>query len=208
MTRKMLLHWSPRSPFVRKVMILAHEVGLADRIETVRTLVSGSTPNIELMKQNPQSRLPTLVLADGTVVYDSAVICEYLDSLHGGAKMFPPAFPERLTVQRRHALGDGILDTLIMWRGEQLRPPEQQSIKHMQAWKLKTVVSVDALEAEADAFAGSPFSIGHIAIGVALTYIDFRFPELGWRDGHKRLKGWHETFVARPSVKANEPADD
>ena len=74
MTAKMLLHWSPRSPFVRKVMIAAHECGLADRIDTVRTVVAASQPNIELMKENPQSRLPTLRLADGTVIYDSPVI--------------------------------------------------------------------------------------------------------------------------------------
>src|SRR5262245_31254622 len=77
MTAKMLLHWSPRSPYVRKVMIAAHEVGVADKIETVRTVVAASEPNVELMKENPQSRLPTLRLGDGTVIYDSPVICEY-----------------------------------------------------------------------------------------------------------------------------------
>jgi glutathione S-transferase len=207
MQDRILLHWSPRSPFVRKVMIAAHEMGLADRIDTVRTLVAASTPNIELMKQNPQSRLPTLVLADGTAIYDSRVICEYLDALNTGEKLYP-AFPERLVALRRSALGDGMLDTLVTWRGEQLRPPEQQSIKHMQAWKLKTNVSVDMLEEEADALGASRFSIGHIALGVALGYIDFRFPELAWRDGHPRLAAWYEIFTARPAVRANEPADD
>jgi glutathione S-transferase len=207
MTEQMLLHWSPRSPFVRKVMIAAHELGLSERIRTVRTVVAAATPNVELMRQNPQSRLPTLVLADGTVIYDSRVICEYLDSLHGGETLFPK-FPERLVALRRQALGDGMLDTLVMWRGEQLRSAGQQSIKHMQAWKLKTNVSVDALEEEADALRQSPFSIGHIALGVALDYIDFRFPELAWRNGHPRLKAWHGTFATRPSVLANAPADD
>ena len=96
MTTKMLLHWSPRSPYVRKVLVTAHETGLADRIETVRTVVAASEPNVELMKENPQSRLPTLRLADGTAIYDSVVICEYFDSLHNGAKLFPPKWPERL----------------------------------------------------------------------------------------------------------------
>ncbi len=205
---QMLLHWSPRSPFVRKVMIAAHECGLADRIQTVRTVVAAATPNIELMKENPQSRLPTLRLADGTVVYDSPVICEYFDTLHGGAKLFPAAFSERLVALRRQSLGDGMLDTMLMWRGEVLRPPAQQSIKHMQAWKLKTRVSVDMLEEEAGALAASGFSIGHIALGVALGYIDFRFPELNWRDGHPKLAAWHTSFDARPSVKANEAVDE
>src|SRR3954471_24470429 len=87
--KDMLLHWSPRSPFVRKVMIVAHELGLSDRIETVRTVVAPSQPNTELMKENPQSRLPTLRAADGMVIYDSPVICEYFDSLHNDAKLFP-----------------------------------------------------------------------------------------------------------------------
>ena len=205
---EMLLHWSPRSPFVRKVMIAAHECGLADRIQTVRTVVAAATPNVELMKENPQSRLPTLRLADGTVIYDSPVICEYFDTLHSGARLFPDKFPERLVALRRQSLGDGMLDTMLMWRGEVLRDPAQQSIKHMQAWKLKTRVSVDMLEEEADALATARFSIGHIALGVALGYIDFRFPELNWRDDHPRLTAWYDAFAARPSVKANEAADE
>ena len=208
MPATMLLHWSPRSPFVRKVMIVAHELGLNERIETVRTVVAPSQPNVELMKENPQSRLPTLRVADGTVIYDSPVICEYFDSLHSGAKLFPADFPERLVALRRQSLGDGMLDTLLMWRGEVTRPPAQQSIKHMQAWKLKTNVSVDALEEEADALAASRFSIGHIALGVALGYIDFRFPEIKWRDGHAKIAAWHKQFEARPSAKANQAVDE
>jgi glutathione S-transferase len=208
MTKKMLLHWSPRSPFVRKVMIFAHEAGLAGQIETVRTVVAASEPNTELMKENPQSRLPTLRLADGTVVYDSPVICEYFDTLNKGAKLFPQSWPERLVALRRQSLGDGMLDTLLMWRGEVTRQPAQQSIKHVQAWKLKTNVSVDMLEDEADALASSTYSIGHIALGVALGYIDFRFPELKWRTGHPKLAAWAKEFEARPAVKANAPVDE
>jgi len=206
--KDMLLHWSPRSPFVRKVMIAAHECGLADRVETVRTVVAASQPNTELMKENPQSRLPTLRVADGTVVYDSPVICEYFDMLAGGGKLLPQAFSERLVALRRQSLGDGMLDTLLIWRGEVTRPPAQQSIKHMQAWRLKTNVSVDALEEEADALGASQFSIGHVALGVALGYIDFRFPELKWREGHPKLAAWHAAFEARPSAKANTPVDE
>src|SRR3954454_14081214 len=125
----MLLHWSPRSPYVRKVLITAQETGIADRIQKVRTVVASSEPNTELMKENPQSRLPTLRLADGTIVYDSPVICEYFDMLAGGGQLFPRAFPERLVALRRQSLGDGMLDTLLMWRGEVTRPPAQQSIK-------------------------------------------------------------------------------
>lgn len=208
MTKKMLLHWSPRSPFVRKVMIVAHEAGLADQIETVRTVVAASEPNVELMKENPQSRLPTLRLPDGTALYDSPVIAEYFDHLNKGEKLFPADFKERLVALRRQSLGDGMLDTLLMWRGEAVRPPAQQSIKHMQAWRLKTNVSVDMLEKEAPALEASKYSIGHISLGVALSYIDFRFPELDWRKDHPRLTAWHATFAARPAVKANEAVDE
>ena len=204
----MLLHWSPRSPFVRKVMIVAHELGLANRLRTARTVVTAAVPNPELMKENPQSRLPTLRLADGTAIYDSPVICEYLDSLHEREKLFPVDFAERLVALRRQALGDGMLDSLVAWRSEQLRPVEQRSGKLIDAWRLKTRASVDMLEGEAEALAASRLSIGHIALGVALGYIDFRFPELAWRDGHPRLAAWYETFKARRSVVMNEPADD
>ena len=82
----MKLHWSPRSPFVRKVMIVAHERGLAGRITCMRTVAAMTKPHAELMKDNPLSKIPTLVLDDGTVLYDSPVICEYLDALDGDAK--------------------------------------------------------------------------------------------------------------------------
>jgi glutathione S-transferase len=115
----MKLHWSPRSPYVRKVMIVAHELGLADRIETVRTVVGGMTPHLALMRDNPLGKIPTLVLEDDTVLYDSPVICEYLDTLHDGPKLFPP-WPKRLTALRRLALGDGMLDIALTWVGRAL----------------------------------------------------------------------------------------
>src|SRR3954453_6870114 len=115
--KDMLLHWSPRSPFVRKVMIAAHELGLSERIDTVRTVVAASQPNTELMKDNPQSRLPTLRLADGTAIYDSPVICEYFDMLAGGGKLFPQDFSDRLVAVRRHSLGGGLFCTFVLWGG-------------------------------------------------------------------------------------------
>ncbi|MGC1407794.1 MAG: glutathione S-transferase [Acetobacteraceae bacterium] len=203
----MKLHWSPRSPYVRKVMIVAHELGLTDRIETVRTVVGGTIPHRELMRENPLGKIPTLVLEDGTIIYDSPVICEYLDTLHDGPKLYP-AWPERLTALRRLALGDGMLDIALPWLGERFRPAEKQSEPHMALWQGKLHACVDALEQEADALAAGPLTIGHIAIGNALSYLDFRFSELLWRDGHPRLAAWHATFDARPSVVANPPVDD
>jgi glutathione S-transferase len=207
MVGMMKLHWSPRSPYVRKVMIVAHELGVAQRLETVRTVVGGTTPHLELMRDNPLGKIPTLVLQDGTIIYDSPVICEYLDTLHDGPKLFPD-WPERLTALRRLALGDGMLDIALAWLGERFRPVEKQSEPHMALWRAKLLACIDALERDADALAAGRFTIGHIAIGIALSYLDFRFGDLAWRDGHPRLAAWHATFDARPSVRANPPIDD
>jgi glutathione S-transferase len=207
MPAPMTLHFSPRSPYVRKVMIVAHETSLTDRLRTVRTVVGGTTPNRELMRQNPLGKIPTLVLEDGTVIYDSPVICEYLDTLHDGPKLYP-SWPERLTALRRHAFGDGILDTALAWFGERLRPPERQSPAHIDLWRAKILAAVDALENEADALAASPFSIGHIAIGVALGHLDFRFTSIAWREQRPRLTAWQAEFDRRASVRANLPVDD
>ncbi len=204
----MTLHWSPRSPYVRKVMIAAHEMGLVEEIRTVRTVVGGTTPHAGLMKLNPLGKIPTLELDDGAVLYDSPVIIEYLDSLHTGAKLYPSAWPERLTALRRHALGQGMLDSALPLLGEGFRPPERQSEPHKALWRAKIRASVDALEYEAEALAASPFTVGHLAIGVALGYLDFRFSELAWREGHPKLSAWHATFNARPAVLANPPVDD
>ena len=208
MQPSLTLHWSPRSPYVRKVMIVAHELGLAARIATVRTVVGGTTPHRGLMRINPLGKLPTLELPDGTALYDSPVICEYLDTLHDGPKLFPPAWPARGVALRRQALGDGMLDAALPWLGERYRPAERQSEPHMALWREKLIACVAALETEADSLAAVPYTIGHVAIGVALGYLDFRFAELAWRDGHPRLAAWYEGFAARPAVLENPPIDD
>ena len=204
----MTLHWSPRSPYVRKVMIALAELGLAERVRTVRTVAGGTTPHLELMKVNPLGKIPTLELEDGSVLYDSTVILEYLDSLHGGARLFPVAFGERLVAVRRHALGQGMLDAALLLLGEGFRPPERQSEPHMALWRGKLVACADALEAEAPALSASGFTVGHLAIGVALGYLDFRFGALDWRQGRPGLAAWHAGFNDRPAVRANMPADD
>lgn len=195
----MKLHWSPRSPFVRKVMVAAHECGVTDRITTVRTVVAMTSPHAGLMADNPLSKIPTLVLDDGTVLYDSGVICEYLDTLHDGPKLYPQG-AARWTALRRHALGSGLLDLLVPWRNERDRP--QPSQPHLSAYAVKADSAFDALEREAPALAAAPFDIGQIAIGCALSYADFRFKDRPWRDGRPQLTAWHAAFSERPSVRA------
>ncbi len=203
----MKLHWSPRSPYVRKVMITAHEAGVIGWIRTVRTLVGGTTPNRALMHDNPLGKIPTLILQDGTALYNSRAICEYLDSLNQGPKLFPP-WPQRATALRRLALGDGMLDVALAWIGERRRLLPRQSHDHIALWQEKIIACIDALELEAGLLASDPFSVGHIAIGVALGYLDLRFPDLSWRDGHPRLASWHVAFEARESARAAKTVDD
>ena len=203
----MKLYWSPRSPFVRKVMVFAHETGLAGRIETVRTTAAMTQPNRDLMRINPLGKIPTLVMDDGKVLFDSTVICEYLDSLHGGAKLFPQQPEQRWQALRWHALGDNMLDNLVLWRNELLRPKPQQSPETLAGFELKIRNSVSYLDNEAAALGAASMGIGHVAIGVALGYIDFRFPGLGWRDANKKIAAWYETFSQRPSMRDTLPVD-
>ena len=101
-----------------------------------------------------------------------------------------------------------MLDIALAWLGERFRPGDKRSEQHMALWQGKIRACVGALEQEADALAANRFGIGHVAIGIALSYLDFRFGELNWRDGQSRLSAWHATFDARPSVVANPPVDD
>ena len=203
----MKLHWSPRSPYVRLVMVAAHEQGLAGRIETVRTVVGGTIVHRGLMEENPLGKIPTLVLPDGTILFDSRVICEYLDSIAQGMRLFPP-WPERVTALRRLALGIGMLDVALAWSGERRRPEERRSADHIALWHTKIIACLDALEHESDSLDRDAFSIGHVGIGVAVSYLDFRFAELEWREGRAQLAAWQMAFDYRPSVRANPWVDD
>lgn len=197
----MKLYWSSRSPFVRKVMVFAHECGLASQLKLERTLVAMNNPNRGLLKTNPTGKIPTLELDDGSALYDSTVICEYLDSVQQGTRLFPAAGQARWTALRRHALGNNLTDNLMLWRNELLRPATQQSPETLAAFELKVRNALDALESEAAALARDPLSIGHIAIAVALSYIDFRFAALGWREGHQHLARWYEEYSQRPAMR-------
>ena len=203
----MKLYWSSRSPYVRKVMVFAHECGLAGRIECVRTLVAMTKPNTDLLRINPLGKIPTLVLDDGSALYDSTVICEYLDSLHGGRRLFPESGQARWTALRRHALGNNLIDNLMLWRNEMTRPQIQQSPETLAAFELKVRNAVAALDGEAAALAAAPVDIGHVAIGSALGYADFRFAQLGWRTGHDRIARWFEIFEQRPAMRDTAHVD-
>lgn len=203
----MQLHWSTRSPFARKVTIAAHELGLIDRIALVPTVVGMSNPNPALLPANPLSKIPTLILDDGTSLYDSFVIIDYLDGLSGTPRLLPRQPGARLATLKRHALGNGFLDLLVLWRNERDRPPPYSSPAHLAAYEVKARATLAALERDADALAATPFDIAHIAVGCALSYMAFRFVSWDWRTGHPRLAAWHAWFAARESHRATEHRD-
>ncbi len=205
---RMTLHWSPRSPFVRKVMIAAHELGLVDRLECRRTVVSMAAPNEALLPINPLSKIPTLVLADGTMLYDSLVICEYLDDLAGGGRIVPRAGRERWLELSGHALANGLLDTLILYRNEREKPEAARTQAWLTAFQVKLDAALAQFERDIDAISARPFGVAQIALGVTLSYLDFRFQPFDWRGDHPRLAAWHAKFSARPSAAATEPVDD
>jgi glutathione S-transferase len=199
----MKLRHNPASPFVRKVMVVAHELGLADKIELLDTVVSPVTTNATLASENPLMKIPALVTDDGQVLFDSPVICEYLDSLAGGGKMFPVPGKARWTALRQQALGDGILDALILCRYEIAARPED---KRFAGWTdgqmRKAHQGLAALEAED---LSGPQTIGTVTAACTLGYLDFRFPNDGWRSRHPKLAAWYKTVEASPAMQATKP---
>lgn len=204
----MTLHWSPRSPFVRKVMIAACEMGLEARINRVRTVVAPTKVAEELLPDNPLSKLPTLVLEDGSSLFDSRVILEHLDELHSRPKLFPAAGPERWIALRNQALGDGVMDFALLWLIERQRGEGMQSEPLVAAFRIKLAASLARMEKDVSLLTKRPFDIGHLTLGTALGYLDFRFPAENWRSNHADLASWHATFLQRSSVLANPVLDD
>jgi glutathione S-transferase len=201
----MKLRYSPASPYVRKVMILAYETGLEPRIERISTTVVPVKENADLSRENPLTKVPTLVTDDGQVLFDSPVICEYLDSQHAGAKLFPPAGAARWQALRLQALGDGILDAALLARYETaVRPQELQWRDWTDGQMRKIRQGLDSLEANVGELSGPP-TIGTVAVACALGYLDFRFGGENWRASRPKLAAWYEDFAQRPSMKSTVP---
>jgi glutathione S-transferase len=201
----MKLRHSPTSPYVRKVTVTAIELGLDGRIERVPT--NTQDPKSDHAADNPLGKVPALITDEGERLYDSPVICEYLDSLAGGAKLFPPAGAERWCALRQQALADGILDAAVLKMLETRRRPEALrwgGWVRLQGGKIGK--ALDQLEREAGTLE-SPLTIGQVAAGCALGYLDFRFPEDDWRAAHPKLAEWYEGFAKRPSMRQTVPKE-
>jgi len=194
------LWYSPASPFVRKVLVFAHEAGLAEAI----TLVPGDvwSPQTEITRDNPLGKVPALVTPDG-VFAGSYLCCEYLDTLHAGTRLIPTAARERWPVLQLHAFADGIIEAAVATVIEQLRRPKElvyQGTLDRQSAKITRTL---------DKIAPMPLlqapDIATITLGCALGYLDFRMPQLEWRNGRSALSLWYEVFSARKSMQATVP---
>nr|WP_222532972.1 glutathione S-transferase N-terminal domain-containing protein [Azospirillum sp. 412522] len=196
------LRWSPTSPYVRKVMVVLIERGLEDRVERVAT--DPWSVDTDLPQDNPLGKVPALTLEDGTTLFDSPVIVEYLDSLGDRAPLFPPTGPARWTALRQEAIADGICDAAILRRLESMRPDGETSANWMERQRKAVARSLDLLEAETASLEGD-LTIGSLSVLVALGYLDFRFGHEDWRQGRPALTAWFAKASDRDSLRRTAP---
>lgn len=194
----MKLFYTETSPFVRKVLVAAHELGVQLTTEFLRP--SPLQTDATLSRHNPLSKIPTLVLDDGTTLYDSVVICDYLDE---AGRLAPGRGPERWRVLRVQALCDGILEAGISAFYERAhRPAEVQWQPWIAGQLAKVEQGLDALEAEVAGF--GDVDLGQIAAGCAIGWLEFR-KVTDVRAGRPALSAWYEGFLARASMQATLP---
>lgn len=202
----MRLLYAPTSPYVRKVMVSAHLLGLADRIEWLDSAAHPIERDTRIAAHNPMAKVPTLILADGCALYDSRVICEYLDSLVPAYGLFPKTEPVKWRALTRQALGDGLLDAALLARYERSARPAD---KQWDAWRDSQLVKVgaclDVIEQQAESLATRGLTIGEVTLACGLGYLDFRFADLGWRTTHPKAAHWNSQVQALPALQVTLP---
>jgi len=198
------LYASVTSPFARKVLIVAHETGTIGRIEVVPTNVWAEDSAIG--DYNPLGKIPALALDDGVVLFDSRVICEYLDGLHEGPRLFPAAPEARWRCLRQQAMGDGLCDAAVACVVEGRRPEAVRWPAWIERQQRAVVRTLDRLEHEVDALEpeGWP-TIGSLSVLTGVGYVGFRLPELAWQEGRPRLAHWFARCEQRPCFQATRP---
>lgn len=195
------LLFSPTSPYVRKARVLLAEKGLSDRVR-LEPRMPFERP-ADLVAANPLSKVPTLLLDDGTVLFDSPVVCEYLDSL-SEPRLIPTGGPARWQALRQQAQADGLLDAGVLIRLESLRPEAERSAGWVEQQSQTVNRALDAFEAEVAGF-GEEFGIGQITLACALAWLDFRQPVGDWRQGRSALAAWERQIATRPSMQTTGP---
>lgn len=200
MLERLTLLYQSHSPYARKVLVCAHELGLAGRLEVVHHETSPTNRNDAVFAQNPLGKVPVLLTQDAGALFDSVVICDYLDRFVGAGRLIPRDGPARYEALRLQALAQGLCDAGIALRWETVRRPEAlryPPLAEGQATKL--IEAYDNLEAQAD-LAG-PVTVGQIALATALDWLAFRgMPD--FRERAPRLAAWHDDFCRRPSMRA------
>jgi glutathione S-transferase len=205
----MKLFYSPASPFARKVRAAAIELGLSERLELeIISTAPGKPDRAFAQAYNPLRKVPTLLCDDGSTVYDSTLICEYLDRLAGGGRLIPrEGAPHRWRVMTNHTLATGLCEAGISIRYETaLRPQERR-------WQVWVADQWDRIESGLTWFShnsaelSDPINVAHLALGSLLGYLDFRMPERDWRARYPLLRDWFERLERRPSFQQTRPAN-
>ena len=200
----MKLYHTAASPFVRKVMVLLHEAGAADRVALIPAVVNPLKPDAMPIDSNPLAKIPALETHDGAVIYDSRVITRYLDdTLKAG--LYPPA-PRLWEVLTLEATADGMTEAAVLIRYEfHVRPEGSRSHDWADGQWHKIDRALTAVETRWTGHLSGPLDVGQIALGCALGYLDFRHPERDWRQSRSALATWYAGFAARPSMIATAP---
>lgn len=199
----MKIFFSPASPYVRKCMVTAHELGIAERIEKLPSAASPINRDQTIVPINPLGKVPTLLTDSGAALFDSRVICDYLNAQAKG-KLFPEG-EQRWLVQTEHALADGILDAALLARYENgLRPEALRWADWTRGQMEKIESGLKYFDQAAPGF-GDRVDIGTIALGCVLGYLDFRFADYDWRSRFQNAARWYAGFKLRPSMQATQP---
>lgn len=200
----MKLMTSGASPFVRKVRVMIAEAGLTGRIAEVEVATTPMGPSRDLIAVNPLGKIPALVRDDGPTLYDSRVICRFIDSL-SDHDFYPQSRLWDILVLE--ATADGILDAAVLMVYEaRFRDENQRSQAWLDGQWAKVSRALDAIEERWTSHLAGPVDAGQIAVGCALGYLDFRHGARNWRDGRPHLAAWFDSFAQRPSMTATAPA--
>ena len=202
----MTLFHNPASPFVRKVRVLLAETGQQDRVSLHGCMPTPVQPDAQLVHDNPVGKIPALRLADGTVLHDSRVILDYLDYQHVGNPLIPRDGSARWRRLTLASMADGMMDAAVLVRYETaLRPPEKHWDQWLEEQRNKIRRTLVELESDAIAELASHFDIASISVACALGYLDFRHPDLQWRDANPKLAAWYAEVSQRPSMLQTQP---